>query len=107
MFTRDFTLEVTVDPGGGKRKKGRRRERAVQRRRRLLDIARRIAKQSASRHPLRLCSADVVYGKLTSRGHVPSDLGNAAGSIFRTREWETVILVKDGELVLVSYGMKK
>ena len=51
----------------------------------LLAKARAIARSAAAAHPQRTCHADIVKQRMEEEG-LP-DLGNAAGSIFRGKEW--------------------
>lgn len=53
----------------------------------LLNIARRIAAEIANRKPNHECNADEVGLELARRGY-QSNLGPAAGSIFKGQEWE-------------------
>lgn len=52
----------------------------------LLTRAREIAKEIANKQGE--VTADDVQMKLIEEGHHPHALGNAAGSLFRGREWE-------------------
>ena len=54
----------------------------------ILSKAREIAVAIASGRESRCCSADDVMKELIKLGHHPSDLGPAAGSIFRGKSWE-------------------
>lgn len=49
--------------------------------------ARMIAIELAKGHPLGECDADMVGRELSKRGY-PSSLGPAAGSLFKTDNWE-------------------
>jgi hypothetical protein len=52
----------------------------------LLEIAREGARDIAQRRGT--VTADDVQAYLMELGYIPADLGNAAGSIFKGREWE-------------------
>lgn len=60
--------------------------RAAKNRSAVLEVARAIAKELA--HGGREITADDVVEGLVRRGHSEHCLGNAAGSIFRGRDWE-------------------
>lgn len=64
------------------------RDLAAKRRREVLELAREIARAIALGRPDRSCTADEVQRQLRERGYPASALGNAAGSLFRGREWE-------------------
>ena len=53
----------------------------------LLEIARQIAVDIALSHPCRECHADAVGREMRDRGY-PTELGPAAGSIFKGGDWE-------------------
>jgi len=50
--------------------------------------ARRLARQEALRRATREVTIDSVMYLLIQRGYESEDLGNAAGSVFKTSEWE-------------------
>lgn len=54
----------------------------------LLEIAQRVAVEIARTRSSRLVTADDVQAALIQEGYHPGDLGNAAGAIFRSAEWE-------------------
>lgn len=54
----------------------------------LLDIAREGARKAAESRSSRTATADDAYVYLTSLGYDQFSLGNAAGSLFRGKEWE-------------------
>ena len=54
----------------------------------LLDIAREGARKAAESRISRTATADDAYVYLTSLGYDQFSLGNAAGSLFRGKEWE-------------------
>lgn len=60
--------------------------RAANARVRLLATAQRIAVDIARMSATRTCDADQVQQALMAAGHKSSDLGNAAGSIFRSAQ---------------------
>jgi hypothetical protein len=82
--------EVPAPRGGSPRERGR--GIAARRRAALLSIAREAAEILALAHPRRLCSADDVALFLCGCGYRVSDLGNAAGSIFRGGPWRSTPL---------------
>ena len=55
--------------------------------RNLLETAREIARDLAMNNPLRECHADAVGRELRRRG-LPTSLGPAAGSLFKSKEWK-------------------
>lgn len=57
-------------------------------RRELLWQVKEAVKQIALSRPSRTACADDGQEWLVSKGYQPSDLGNAAGSMFAGREWE-------------------
>ena len=61
-------------------------ERAAVRRRSDLEIAREIAKKIALSRVSRRCTSDMVRREL-SRDYGIESLGNATGSLFKTRDW--------------------
>ncbi len=61
---------------------------AADRRRFVLDVARSVARDIAQQDPFRRCHADQVMRRLIALDYAPADLGNAAGSVFKTDEWE-------------------
>jgi hypothetical protein len=63
-------------------------ELAAEKRQTILEIARDIAVGLAERDPNLECTADDVQEVLIKRGYSPSDLGNAAGSIFAGPVWK-------------------
>lgn len=64
-------------------------KRATEGKQDVLSLARKIAKDVARSRPDRCCTADDVQGELALLGYSSTELGNAAGSIFRgDRRWE-------------------
>lgn len=59
-------------------------------RRQLVKVAKEIAKATAAERETRLITIDDVYRILAMKGHDTSQLGNAAGSIFKDPCWEFV-----------------
>jgi hypothetical protein len=62
--------------------------RAAESRASLLDLARPIAVYIALSRPTREVTADDVQRGLVELGYSPHALGNAAGSLFKGKEWE-------------------
>ena len=87
----EFEIDTVKTTRGGKRQ-ATSCERLRCRRRELLDFARQLARVCALTHPGGLCTVDDVYDALVRLGHASGVLGNAAGSIFRGREWEVTRL---------------
>jgi len=56
----------------------------------LVKLAREVAKATAAERELRLVTIDDVYRVLAMKGHDVSQLGNAAGSVFKESCWEFV-----------------
>ena len=54
----------------------------------VLGLARRLLVAAARSHPDLECTADDAQRGLIAHGYSPEDLGNAAGSLFRGKEWE-------------------
>lgn len=54
----------------------------------ILAVAKELAEQLAIRHGV--VNIDDVQAVLIQWGHHPSELGNAAGSVFRGEQWECV-----------------
>ncbi len=65
-------------------------DRAARSRWLLLAMARDFAKMVALSRSSRIATADDVMESLKKLGYEPKRLGNAAGSIFRGKEWEFV-----------------
>jgi len=82
--------QLTFDLGLGEELREMGKETARLNRAELLDLARRLAVEIALSQSDRLATADDIQFALAYRGHYPEDLGNAAGSLFRGQEWETV-----------------
>lgn len=78
--------QLTFDDLKGRKARDRGMESAAEKRRFLLDLARRIAVAFAYNNGE--VTADDVQRELIRRGFNPRDIGNAAGSIFKTKEWE-------------------
>jgi len=53
----------------------------------LLNVARDCAIWYAKHQGFGICTADDVAKVMTDRGYTYSDLGNAAGSIFKANDW--------------------
>ena len=54
----------------------------------LLEVARSCALHLVSQHPFNSCTSDDVAGEMQRRGYDYTELGNAAGSIFKGKQWE-------------------
>jgi hypothetical protein len=65
-------------------------ERAASARKELLLRAQSIARLIAMESPNRTCASDDVQELMTELGIDPSELGNAAGSLFRGKGWTLV-----------------
>ena len=63
-------------------------EMAAEKRSDVLDVARHIALRLARRNKDQECTADEVQRVMVQSGYTPSDLGNAAGSIFKEKKWK-------------------
>ena len=74
----------------GDREKARGMQLAARNRGWLLEHARDLAKAFAQRRPLATCTFDDVMRQLIAEGFKPEELGNAAGSVFKTADWECV-----------------
>lgn len=53
----------------------------------VFDIAKKIAVDLAKSKPLKIVNADLVQAELLKQGYTSSDLGNAAGALFRGKNW--------------------
>lgn len=60
---------------------------AVETRRHVYDIAKELALKVANRNAKREVTADDVQFELIGAGYDPADLGNAAGALFRGKDW--------------------
>ncbi len=80
--------QLVLDLRAGERERDRGVLSASQRRSGTLSLARRLAAETARSRDDRTCTADDVQIALIAAGHEPSELGNAAGAIFRGAEWE-------------------
>lgn len=86
-------LEFNFERGEELKAEGQ--ERAARSRAELLEVARYFARKIARGRPERRLTMDDVQRALIREGHTPSDLGNAAGSVFRGKEWKfTGVTVK-------------
>lgn len=54
----------------------------------ILDKARRLARTIAQAAKDHCVTADEVFAALIEIGYKPEELGNAAGSLFRGKEWQ-------------------
>ncbi len=72
----------------GKRKKAEGMTASARARNELLEEARDIARHIGRYSPEHLCTSDDVAQTFLQRGLKYADLGNAAGSIFKGKEWE-------------------
>jgi hypothetical protein len=81
-----ISATLRFDIAESEAEKIRGQELAVSNRSELLAEARSIAACLARRHKDRECTADDVYYELAQLG-LPTDLGNAAGSLFKGSQW--------------------
>lgn len=88
MFFEDVIEEVTNGPVmEAERRKVQGMEQAVSSKRHIFDLAKDLAVNIAARHPSKEITADEVQIALINYGYDPSDLGNAAGALFRGKQW--------------------
>ena len=76
------------DPIQAERNKHIGMQQAAKTRAKVLTLARRVAIEIAKNRKDGVCHADLVQKELGLRGILPHQLGNAAGSIFRGKNWE-------------------
>lgn len=68
--------------------------RAVGKHAEVFIVARKLAVEIAKRDPRRLVNADKVQDELVTLGYTSADLGNAAGALFRGKNWKYVSMKK-------------
>lgn len=56
----------------------------------IFEIAKNVAVALAKQNPQRIANADLVQKELIRSGYTSTDLGNAAGHIFRSKLWKKV-----------------
>lgn len=78
---------ATFDKPAGKQRQTYGMELAAKRRRDVLERARALATRIAQTKQDRCITADEVLEALIELGYKPEELGNAAGSLFKTKVW--------------------
>lgn len=80
--------EITLfDFEAGLKRRDEGKNLAANNRAEVLSLARLLASWIALHRESRECTADDVQSALIARGRRPEELGNAAGSIFRGKQW--------------------
>ncbi len=80
--------QLVFDAKLGEELKNRGMNVAATKRQAVLQKARQAVKEIAISRPGRCVTADDAQRWLIQNGHHPAELGNAAGSLFRSQEWE-------------------
>lgn len=81
---------LEFNPAAAESRKKAGMEAAKRMRPRIVALARDIAKLEAQRNPERKVTIDQVMEGLEGHGYGPEDLGRAAGSVFKTKDWRCV-----------------